>query len=112
MLHTQPIATHLTRHNAVGKQRRPIGDPVAPLKEMTRYTPVPQPPPNHLSVSLDVFDPKASSAAVRAQKLVFHCIGDSGGIHGTATQEAVALAMENQIKTAPEHGRPAFLYHL
>ena len=112
MLHTQPIATHLTRHNAVGKQRRPIGDPVAPLKEMTRYTPVPQPPPNHLSVSLDVFDPKASSAAVRAQKLVFHCLGDSGGIHGTATQEAVALAMENQIKAAPKDGRPAFLYHL
>jgi hypothetical protein len=65
-----------------------------------------------LKVPLSIFDPKASAAAVNAGKLVFHCVGDTGGIHGTATQEAIAVAMENQITAAAAEARPAFLYLL
>jgi hypothetical protein len=112
MLHTKPIAPHLTRHAAVGKARRPDGDPVAPLKEMTRFIKVPNAAPAHLTAPLSIFDPAASDAAEQAGKLVFHCVGDSGGIHGTATQEAIAEAMENQINAAGDGAKPAFYYNL
>src|SRR5438309_8712254 len=112
MLHTQAIPPHLTRHNAVGKQRRPLGDPVSDLKDMTRFEPIPQPAPANLSVPFSIFDPKASSNATKAGKLVFHTVGDTGGIHGTATQEAIATAMEDQIKSAKEEDKPAFFYDL
>jgi hypothetical protein len=112
VLHTTPVATHLTRHAQVGKPRRAEGDPVAELKELTRFIPVPRPAPAGLAVSLDIFDPKASHAATQGKKLVFHCVGDTGGIHGTATQEAIAVAMENQLKAADATDKPAFFYHL
>jgi hypothetical protein len=107
-----PIPSHLTRHQAVGKQRRPTGDPVADLKEMTRFEPIPHPPPQRLSVPLNVFDPAASQAAEEANQLVFHCVGDVGGVNGTATEEAIAAAMEDQTSGSTKSDRPAFLYIL
>src|SRR6266851_2539263 len=112
MLHTHPIASHMTRHAAVGKPRRPDGDPVAALKDMTRFVKIPDTPPVNLSAPFKIFDPKASHAAEEAGRLVFHCVGDTGGIHGTATQEAIAEAMENQLDTAPAGAKPAFFYNL
>jgi len=73
---------------------------------------IPRPAPGNLSVALSVFDPRASKAASDAGKLVFHCVGDTGGIHGTATQEAIATEMENQLKTAGEGDQARFFYHL
>ena len=109
---TTPIPPHLTRHSSVGKPRRPIGDPVSPLKDMTRFIPIPTPAPNNLKTSFNVFDPQANAAAVSAGKLVFHCVGDIGGIHGTAAEEAIATEMENQIQQAAEGEKPAFHYIL
>lgn len=110
--HPQPIPPHLVRHNAVGKQRRPDGDPVAPLKDMTRFEPIPGNAPQQLAAAFDVFDPAASAAAQKAGKLVFHCVGDVGGVNGTATQDFVAAAMEDQLKSAPANATPAFFYIL
>jgi hypothetical protein len=112
MLDANVIPPHLIRHGGVGKPRRAVGDPVATLKQMTRFIPVPEQAPGLLSVPFSIFDPKANAAAVSAGKLVFHCVGDVGGIHGTATQEAIAVAMENQITAAAADARPAFLYLL
>lgn len=121
MLQTKPIAPHILRtsvthsgvtHSGIGKPRRAVGDPVAALKQMTRFIPVPQPAPANLSVPLSVLDPTASDSATKAGQLVFHCVGDTGGIHGTATQEAIAEAMENQINAAPANAKPAFFFHL
>src|SRR5436309_108240 len=112
MLHTHPIAPHLTRHGAVGKDRRPDGDPVAALKDMTRFVKIPDGAPPTLSAPFQIFDPEASHAAEQAGRLVFHCVGDTGGIHGTATQEAIAEAMENQLTHAAANAKPRFLYHL
>jgi hypothetical protein len=112
MLHANVIPSHLTRNQGVGKPRRAVGDPVAPLKQMTRFIPIPEQAPRLLKAPFSIFDPKASAAAVNAGKLVFHCVGDVGGIHGTATEEAIAVAMENQITTAAADARAAFLYLL
>jgi hypothetical protein len=110
--HPQPIPSYLTRHAAVGKPRRPVGDPVASLKESTRFEPIPHSAPQRLSVPFSVFDPKASEEATAAGKLVFHCVGDVGGVNGTATEGSIADAMENQIRDTPTAARPAFLYIL
>ena len=109
--HPQPIPPHLVRHNAVGKPRRADGDPVAALKDMTRFEPIPGSAPQQLATSFDVFNPAASDAAQKAGKLVFHCVGDVGGVNGTATQDAIAAAMEDQLK-AKGNGKPSFLYIL
>jgi Calcineurin-like phosphoesterase len=110
--HTESIPSDLTRHSAVGKTRRPVGDPVAALKQNTRFIPVPQSAPALLKVPFSLFDPAASAAATAAGKLVFHCVGDTGGIHGTATEEAIAEAMEQQIKAAAEGSAASFFYNL
>jgi Calcineurin-like phosphoesterase len=104
-----PIPSRMTRHNEVGKVRREPGDPVAALKEMIRFEPIPRSAPQQLSVKFDVFDPRANETAIEAGNLVFHMVGDVGGIHGTATEEAIAAAMEDQLETN-EGKRPAFLY--
>ena len=109
---TYPIATHLTRHSAVGKPRRLIGNPVSDLKDNTRFIPVPATAPANLSAPFSIFDPQANDAAVSAGKLVFQCVGDTGGIHGTATQEAIAAEMETQINQAAEGEKPSFFYNL
>jgi hypothetical protein len=108
--HPFPIPSHLTRHNSVGKARRPDGDPVAALKEITRFEPIPHAAPQHLAVPFSVFDPAASKAAEGAKKLVFHFVGDVGGVNGTATQVAISEAMENQLSTASDKEQPRFLY--
>ena len=107
----QSIPSFLTRTHAVGKPRRAIGDPVAPLKQTTRFIPVPQGAPGLLKVPFSLFDPNASAAALAAGRLVFHSVGDTGGIHGTATQDAIATAMEQQI-TAGGAGAASFFYDL
>jgi hypothetical protein len=68
--------------------------------------------PGHLAVGLDVFDPAANAAALQAGKLVFHCVGDVGGVNGTVTQDAIAVAMEDQLKAAADADRPRFFYIL
>ncbi|MBW4039927.1 MAG: hypothetical protein HIU91_13855 [Acidobacteria bacterium] len=109
---TESIPSFMTRHESVGKYRRPVGDPVAALKQNTRFIPVPQAPPALLKVPFSLFDPASSAAAVQAGKLVFHCVGDTGGIHGTATEEAIAEGMEQQIRAAAEGSVPSFYFNL
>jgi len=108
--HPLPIPSHLTRHNSVGKPRRQVGDPVAELKDMTRFEPIPHPAPQRLTVPFSVFDPEASIAAENAKKLVFHFVGDVGGVNGTATQDAISEAMEDQLTSAAAKDCPRFLY--
>ena len=105
-----PIPPHLTRHQKVGKPRRPTGDPVAELKDITRFEAIPHGAPQHLAVPFSVFDPAASQAAEDQGQLVFHCVGDVGGVHGTTTQEAIAEAMEQQLNEAASKAIPRFLY--
>jgi hypothetical protein len=112
MRHLSPIPPFLVRHGSVGKPRRPVGDPVAALKDMTRFEPIPRPAPAHLEVPLDIVDPNSSAKAEKAGHLVFHAVGDTGGVNGTAAQEAIAEAMEEQIKTAQKNETPAFFYNL
>jgi hypothetical protein len=67
----------------------------------------------NLVLPLDVVlrNPAEEKRIADAGRLVFHSVGDTGGIHGTEAQEAIAHAMEAQIQTAAAD-RPTFFYHL
>src|SRR5215470_7203774 len=100
------------RQNRFAKARRPFLEPISFPKNNPHFEKPPFVNNLNLTLPLRVIDPDAASAAARAGKLVFHAIGDSGGIHGDDVQGAVAEAMESQIKSAAAADKPAFLYHL
>jgi hypothetical protein len=112
MLNTSPIPSHLIRHNVIGKPRRAVGDPVAPLKDMTRFIPVPQAPPSHLSAPFSIFDPAGEPGGAPGGQADLSLCGGYGGVHGTATEEAIAVAMEDQIQAALADAKAAFFYNL
>ena len=65
---------------------------------------------------LDVLVPGAGSKIAQSKTMVFHCVGDSGGIHGTETQEGLADLMVAQIEQSRASHQsatePLFFYHL
>jgi hypothetical protein len=97
------------------KPRRPFGDPVASPKTKPRFIPPPLTNFTNLNLPLDIVirDPAEMKRIADAGKLIFHCVGDTGGIYGEETQDAIAHAMEDQIQNAASPpDRPAFFYHL
>ena len=98
------------------KQSRPFGDVVAPLKPNPSFNPIPdihkQPPLLVYDLS-DALHPDQINTIKNAKKLVFHCVGDTGGIHGEETQEELASQMAEQINQAASPGDAAsFFFHL
>jgi acid phosphatase type 7 len=78
------------------------------------YRPLPAPtgmPPYHLALG-DVLPPAAMTAIAQAGRMVFHAVGDSGGIMSPFPQQNVARQMESDFQLADESAHPAFFYHL
>jgi len=97
------------------KPRRAFGDPVAASKATPRFIAPPMTNFTNLNLPLDVVLRNAAELKriTDAGKLVFHFVGDTGGVNGTEAQEAIAHAMEGQIQhAATPADRPAFFYHL
>jgi hypothetical protein len=97
------------------KPRRAIGDPVSPTPDRIRFIDPPPPPAGDpaLTMSIETVLPGLTTAARSAGKLVFHSVGDTGGVKSETTQTAIAEAMEGQIhSTAADADKPAFFYHL
>jgi hypothetical protein len=78
------------------------GDPFQPLPAPTGTAPF------HLALS-DVLTGDAMAAIEAAGALVFHCVGDTGGIMNPTPQQAVATAMSADLTATPA---PSFLFHL
>lgn len=77
-----------------------------------RFQPLPPPlgePPYHY-VLQTVF-PDIATTATNLGKLVFHTVGDTGGIKHPEYQVDVAGAMKSDLSRPPET-RPLFFYHL
>lgn len=116
VLRTTPIHPHfaaLKGNLKPGKKRRDPGNPVANPKPYPRYVDPPSTNLVNLSLDMDVILPDEAQAAEKAGVLVFHSVGDTGGIHGDDVEKAISDAMEKQI-TDVEHGRtaPNFYYNL
>ena len=114
-LHRQkPVPAPAVRgSNRIGKQHRAFGDPVAFLKTSPKFEAVPfAAPVGDLVLSLDTVLPGVSAGVKKAKTLVFHTVGDTGGVNGTEAQDAVAKQMEQQVQNPGVEGSPAFFYHL
>ena len=94
------------------KTRRPYLEPISDPKNNPHFEKPPLTNNVNLILPLSVIIPQIAADAKKARKLVFHVIGDSGGIHGDDVQTAVAEAMEGQIKGTQGADKPAFLYHV
>src|SRR5271165_252193 len=119
LLRTKPIPPHPAPPSAhpaepFGKSRVPIGDPVAAPKPFPRFIPPPSTNLTNLSLALDVILPDEAKAVQNSGVLVFHAIGDTGGIHGDQVEKAISDAMDQQISnsTAANKPAPAFYYNL
>jgi hypothetical protein len=92
------------------KMRRDFGDPVALPKEFPDF--VPPPFTNRVNLNLPLHAVMPDDWIINAGRIVFHAVGDTGGIHGTEVQEAIAQQMELQVESAPVPEKPAFFYNL
>jgi 3',5'-cyclic AMP phosphodiesterase CpdA len=113
--HPPPGGSTPVNSSRFNKQRRPFGDPVALQKSDPRFIPPPFTNFTNLNLPLDIVlrNPAEIKRILDAGKLVFHTVGDTGGIKGEEAQEAVAHAMEAQIQQAASPAdRPTFFYHL
>lgn len=71
----------------------------------------PKLPVGDLVKALSSVLPSIGATAAKNKKLVFHMLGDTGGVYGTEAQDAVAAAMVKQLGS--DGGiAPEFFYHL
>ncbi|GHO83821.1 metallophosphoesterase family protein [Dictyobacter formicarum] len=78
------------------------------------FRPLPKPtgnPPYHVNLD-QILPADAVQSMIDAQKMVFHTIGDTGGIKHPADQQLVINHMEEDFQSANLVERPAFFYHL
>lgn len=110
--HSAPARGHATA--PFGKNRRPPGDPVAAPKPYPQFVPPPATNLNNLILPLDIVLPDQAQAAIDTGVLIFHSVGDTGGIHGDDVEKAIADAMDQQISEAGGARKPvpAFYYNL
>ena len=118
-LRTTPIPPHSAPvtarpHKPIGKVSRPPGDPSSAPKPYPRFIPPPPTNLNNLTLPLEVILPDEAKAAVDAGVLIFHSVGDTGGIHGDDVEKTISDAMDKQISDANSAKTlaPAFYYNL
>ncbi len=100
------------RGSNFAKTRRAVGNPVSDPAEHPRFEALPPFTANSLTLPLEAILPGVTAEAQTAGQLVFHALGDTGGINGTETQSAIANAMEAQLKAAADGSKPQFFFHL
>ena len=93
-------------------QAHPGVHPVSSFGD-NHFEPLPHPPlgepPFHFD--LETVVPGIGKTAKKLGKLVFHTVGDTGGVKNADYQAAVAAEMKGDLNK-PETERPQFFYHL
>jgi acid phosphatase type 7 len=78
-----------------------------------KFEPLPQPTgPQPYHLSLDQVLPDKIAAINAAGQLVFHIVGDTGGVKTPAEQRIVAMHMLADCEGTDPATQPAFFYHL
>jgi hypothetical protein len=93
-------------------QAHPGVHPLSALTHTQTFQPLPTPlgePPYHFD--LETALPGIGASSAKAGKLVFHAVGDTGGVQDASRQTAVADAMIQDL-SSPAGGAPSFFYHL
>jgi hypothetical protein len=94
-------------------QAHPGVHPLSPLTQTQRFQPLPAPigaPPYHFDLQTEI--PAIAELVAKRKNLVFHTVGDTGGIKHGDYQAAVAAQMKSDLLNLPEAARPLFFYHL
>ena len=68
-------------------------------------------PPFRMSLAA-ILDRQTVQGIKDARKLVFHSVGDTGGVNTPTYIEAVTKCMENDLMLLAPPNRPSFFYHL
>jgi Calcineurin-like phosphoesterase len=92
-----------------GPVQRPFGDPIAFPEDRPRF--IAPPLTNRVNLNLPLQAVMPTDWIMNAGRLVFHFASDTGGVHGTDVQEAIADRMNDQVDQAPVAAKPAFLYN-
>ena len=95
------------------KQRIPFQQPVQAPKASPQFVPIPVPQPVNCTLPLAAILGIDQVFAIQAAgQIVFHTVGDTGGVYGTDVEEAIAEAMEAQFTTDSADSVPSFYYNL
>jgi hypothetical protein len=98
------------------KPKRDFNNPVSPPAERPAFIPAPSTNNVNLTLPLDIVLTGADAKIAQAQAMVFHTVGDTGGVKGTETQEGLAAVMVQQIEDSRANNQPdqepLFFYHL
>jgi hypothetical protein len=84
-------------------------------QEIQHLEPIPKPRIKNLVMDLGSVLPESSIDEItESGQMVFHCVGDTGGIEESEPQLAVADAMVADLsaRSGFDQGQPAFFYHL
>jgi hypothetical protein len=103
------VAAHPSGRRAA--PRRAFGDPVAAPVANPPY----EAPPftNNVNLLLPLHVIMPDQWILDAGKLVFHTVGDTGGVNdGAAQQTLIAHAMQAQVEAVADSDKPAFFYNL
>lgn len=114
-LHTRKLPPAPTAvANRFAKSRIPFGNPVSTAKNNPTFIAPPAPTTTNFNLSMATILPDEAEAAETAGTLVFHCVGDTGGVYGDDVEAALAAAMEGQINSAKSANEPVpgFYYNL
>src|SRR5208283_924769 len=106
----RPVATASHPSNRGGSVRRPFGDPIAFAQASPRF--IAPPFTNRVNLDLPLEAVMPVDWIQQAKQIVFHTVGDTGGVNGREAQDAVSERMEAQVEAAADTAKPAFLYHL
>lgn len=98
---------------------RPTGPHPQPIRTSQprgneRFFPLPAPTgaaPFRINLA-DVIGTDKADAITKSGKLVFHMVGDTGGIKDPVPQSIVASKLEDQLQPQDSSPIPTFLYHL
>ncbi len=93
-------------------QAHPGVHPLSPFSD-SHFEPLPTPlgePPYHYD--LETAAPGITAKVEEVGQLVFHTVGDTGGIKNSDYQAAVAAQMKTDLVELAEADRPRFFYHL
>jgi hypothetical protein len=100
------------KRSAFAKPAPEVGHPVTNFPDEPRFQPLPAPDSADFTLKLETILPGVTDECEKAGSLAFHALGDTGGLHGSETQNAVVAAMQDQIGAAEGRERPRFLFHL
>jgi hypothetical protein len=94
-------------------QAHPGIQPLSPLTHRTqRFQPLPVPlgdPPYHFNLEAAI--PDVGKRATKRKRLIFHTVGDTGGVKHPDFQRSVSDQMKADL-ALPDANRPSFFFHL